>query len=92
LPFARIDQTVVFTFFFQVPGIESIHEFHLWQLTGRHVVATVHVKLKELADFVRVAENVKDFLMREGVHSVTVQPEIDKVMVKYRDKRPNPVI
>ncbi|XP_064641382.1 proton-coupled zinc antiporter SLC30A1-like [Lineus longissimus] len=60
-----------------VPGIESIHEFHLWQLTGRHVVATVHVKLKGLGDFVRVAEDVKNFLTKEGVHSVTVQPEID---------------
>lgn len=59
----------------EVDGIESIHEFHVWQLTGSRIIATAHIRCRNMNDYSSVSEKVKKFFHNEGIHSTTVQPE-----------------
>jgi len=59
----------------QVEGILAVHEFHIWQLAGDRIIASAHVRCLNLAQYMRVAERVKEFFHNEGIHSTTIQPE-----------------
>ncbi|XP_074659826.1 uncharacterized protein LOC141912492 [Tubulanus polymorphus] len=58
-----------------VPGIINLHEFHIWQLTNEHVVATVHLCCKNGEDFTLLSDEVRKYLVKQGIHKVTIQPE-----------------
>jgi len=57
------------------PEIIGIHEFHVWQLAGNKIIASVHVKFTSNAEYDRVSPNLKEFFHYEGIHSTTFQPE-----------------
>jgi len=57
------------------PVIENIHEFHIWQLTGNKVIASVHIQFSSYADYKILASSIKEFFHHEGIHSTTIQPE-----------------
>lgn len=52
-----------------------MHEFHVWQLAGDRIIASAHIRCRNLADYMRIAEQVKEFFHNEGIHSTTIQPE-----------------
>lgn len=53
----------------------AVHEFHVWQLAGERIIASAHIRCRSLADYMRIAEKVKEFFHNEGIHSTTIQPE-----------------
>lgn len=53
----------------------SVHEFHIWQLAGERIIASAHICCRNLADYMVIAEKVKEFFHNEGIHSTTIQPE-----------------
>ncbi len=53
----------------------SVHEFHVWQLAGERIIASAHICCRNLADYMAIAEKVKEFFHNEGIHSTTIQPE-----------------
>ena len=57
----------------------AIHEFHVWQLAGNRIIASAHIRCQNLRDYMRVAEEVKEFFHNEGIHSTTIQPEFVEV-------------
>jgi zinc transporter 1 len=59
----------------KVDGILAVHEFHVWQLTGDRIIASAHIRCLNLAQYMEVAEKVKEFFHHEGIHSTTIQPE-----------------
>merc|ERR1719308_282822 len=59
----------------KVDGILAVHEFHIWQLAGDRIIASAHVRCLNLAQYMQVAEKVKEFFHNEGIHSTTIQPE-----------------
>lgn len=59
----------------QIDGILAVHEFHVWQLAGDRIIASAHIRCRNLADYMRIAEKVKEFFHDEGIHSTTIQPE-----------------
>jgi len=59
----------------QVDGILAVHEFHIWQLAGDRIIASAHIRCLNLAQYMQVAERVKEFFHNEGIHSTTIQPE-----------------
>jgi len=59
----------------QVDGILAVHEFHIWQLAGDRIIASAHIRCLNLAQYMQVAEKVKEFFHNEGIHSTTIQPE-----------------
>lgn len=60
-------------------GVLDIHEFHVWSLAGNKVIASLHVRTKSVEDYVKIARKIKQYLHREGIHSVTLQPEFESV-------------
>jgi len=71
------------------PEILSVHEFHVWQLAGNKIIASVHVKFGSRADYVRLATNLKEFFHCEGIHSTTFQPEFQDQEEKVKDAQTN---
>lgn len=65
----------------EVDGVLAVHEFHVWQLAGDRIIASAHVRCHNLADYMKVAEQIKQLFHNEGIHSTTIQPEF----VDYED-------
>ncbi|KAF6019415.1 hypothetical protein EB796_022305 [Bugula neritina] len=63
-------------------GIMAVHEFHVWSLAGDKIVASLHIHLRTLEDYIRVSNQVKEYFHDEGIHSVTIQPEFVDLHVK----------
>ena len=63
----------------QVNGVLSVHEFHIWQLAGNRIIASAHIRCQNPRDYMRVAEDIKKFFHKEGIHSTTIQPEFVEV-------------
>eukprot|EP00794_Sanderia_malayensis_P007272 gene7272-8083_t len=57
------------------PAILSVHEFHVWQLAGSKIVASLHLQLPSRDDYMGMSERIKIFFHDEGIHSTTIQPE-----------------
>lgn len=60
---------------YDVDGVVSVHELHIWQLSESTVVASVHVLVKPGKDYMAVANGIRGALHAHGIHSVTIQPE-----------------
>merc|ERR1712066_165848 len=58
----------------KVDGILAVHEFHIWQLAGDRIIASAHIRCLNLAQYMQVAEKVKEFFHNEGIHSTTIEP------------------
>ncbi|XP_015792640.1 zinc transporter 1 isoform X2 [Tetranychus urticae] len=59
----------------EIKGVLAVHEFHVWQLTGDRIIASAHIQVQNLQDYMRIAEKVKEFFHNKGIHSTTIQPE-----------------
>ena len=65
---------------------KRFHRHHWWisfgwqndfllQLTGDRIIASAHIRCLNLSEYMKIAENVKEFFHNEGIHSTTIQPE-----------------
>ncbi|XP_054167652.1 uncharacterized protein LOC128965023 [Oppia nitens] len=59
----------------EIDGVLAVHEFHVWQLAGDRIIASAHIRCRNLVDYMAIAEKVKEFFHNEGIHSTTIQPE-----------------
>lgn len=59
----------------KVDGVLAVHEFHVWQLAGDRIIASAHIRCRNLSEYMKLAEKVKEFFHNEGIHSTTIQPE-----------------
>ncbi|ETS82896.1 hypothetical protein PFICI_04772 [Pestalotiopsis fici W106-1] len=62
----------------KVPGVESVHELHIWRLDQQKAIGSAHVVVSEdnVTSFMDSAKTIKECLHAYGVHSVTLQPEL----------------
>ncbi|KAI1639327.1 cation efflux protein [Biscogniauxia mediterranea] len=62
----------------KIPGIESVHELHIWRLDQKKAIASAHVVVSnnEMSDFMDRARTVSECLHAYGIHSATLQPEL----------------
>jgi cobalt-zinc-cadmium efflux system protein len=58
-----------------VPGVESVHDLHLWTVTSGVVAMSGHLVVKNPTDNQPVLEEVQDRMRALGVQHVTVQVE-----------------
>ncbi|XP_053207948.1 proton-coupled zinc antiporter SLC30A1-like [Panonychus citri] len=58
-----------------LPLVESVHEFHLWRLSGDVSIASLHCIFSTPADYIASIREIKHILCDAGVHSTTIQPE-----------------
>lgn len=63
--------------FVQIPGIESVHELHIWRLDQQKAIASAHVVVSDqsVEGFIEKARTVNECLHAYGIHSATLQPE-----------------
>ncbi|OUT21764.1 hypothetical protein CAS74_002738 [Pichia kudriavzevii] len=60
----------------QIPSVIGVHDFHIWNLTEKLMIASLHIELDcSPDDFLKVASDIKACLHDYGVHSATIQPE-----------------
>ncbi|KAJ8401167.1 hypothetical protein AAFF_G00387490 [Aldrovandia affinis] len=59
----------------RIPGVQSVHEFHVWELSRGRNVATLHVRCADPSSFGLLSHRVREVFHLAGVHSVTIQPE-----------------
>ncbi|KAI0133001.1 cation efflux family protein [Xylariales sp. AK1849] len=62
----------------RIPGIESVHELHIWRLDQKKSIASAHVVVSNdnMTDFMDSAKTIKECLHAYGIHSATLQPEL----------------
>ena len=58
-----------------IPGIESVHDLHVWMVTSRVVAMSVHAIVREPERHQHVLEHVHDAMLLFGIQHVTVQLE-----------------
>ena len=58
-----------------IPGIESVHDLHVWTVTSGVVAMSVHAIVREPGRHQHVLEHVHDAMRLFGIQHVTVQLE-----------------
>ena len=58
-----------------IPGIESVHDLHVWTVTSGVVAMSAHAIVREPERHQHVLEHVHDALRLFGIQHVTVQLE-----------------
>jgi len=57
-------------------AVVSVHDLHIWTLSGSRVALSAHVVVRDLADWIRTLRELRDLLhSRFGIEHVTLQPE-----------------
>lgn len=60
----------------QIPSVLGVHDFHIWNLTEKLLIASLHVELNSSPEsFLKIASEIKSCLHDYGIHSATIQPE-----------------
>ncbi|GJJ08869.1 hypothetical protein Clacol_003089 [Clathrus columnatus] len=59
----------------RVPGVLSVHELHVWQLSETKLIASVHVWASRKRDYMHIGRDIRRVLHEHGIHSTTIQPE-----------------
>ena len=58
-----------------IPGIESVHDLHVWTVTSNVIAMSVHAIVREPERHQHVLEHVLDAMRLFGIQHVTVQLE-----------------
>ncbi|KAM8945414.1 calcium/manganese antiporter SLC30A10 [Pelodytes ibericus] len=58
-----------------VPGVNSIHEIHVWELASGKMIATLHVKFQDIADYHSANPKIRKIFHTHKIHAVTLQAE-----------------
>ncbi|KAF7562497.1 hypothetical protein G7046_g1617 [Stylonectria norvegica] len=61
-----------------IPGVESVHELHVWRLDQRKSIASAHIVVdgRTVKSFTDKAKIIMECLHAYGIHSATLQPEV----------------
>jgi cobalt-zinc-cadmium efflux system protein len=62
-----------------VPGVESVHDLHLWTVTSGVVAMSGHLVVKNPSDNQPVLEEVQERMQALGINHVTVQLEREPI-------------
>ncbi|XP_064411207.1 calcium/manganese antiporter SLC30A10-like [Latimeria chalumnae] len=60
----------------EVPGVQSFHELHIWELSGGKNIATLHVKYSDSAAVHTASCQMREVFHSAGIHAVTIQSEL----------------
>ena len=58
-----------------IPGIESVHDLHVWTVTSNHIAMSAHAIVREPERQQHVLEHALDAMRLFGIHHVTIQLE-----------------
>ena len=72
---SHIDLEAVRTQMEAIPGIESVHDLHVWSVTPRMIAMSAHAIVRDPSSQQHVLEHVHDAMRVFGISHVTVQLE-----------------
>ncbi|HMA21002.1 MAG TPA: cation diffusion facilitator family transporter [Gemmatimonadaceae bacterium] len=72
---AHIDVVAVRTQLEAIPGIESVHDLHVWSVSPKMVAMSAHAIVPDVSTQQHVLEHVHDAMAIFGIDHVTVQME-----------------
>jgi cobalt-zinc-cadmium efflux system protein len=59
------------------PGVQAVHDLHVWSLSSRRLALSAHVVLLDLELWASVLADLRELLQqRYGIDHVTLQPEV----------------
>jgi len=58
-----------------IPGIESVHDLHVWTVTSNHIAMSAHAIVREPERQQHVLEHILDAMRLFGIQHVTIQLE-----------------
>lgn len=68
-----------------IPGVDSVHELHIWQLSDVKMIASLHIQIEfdpdQAGRYMQLARAIRTCLHAYGIHSSTIQPEYTKPVV-----------
>jgi zinc transporter 1 len=64
-----------------IPGVQSVHELHVWRLDQKRAIASAHIVVSEpdITTFMKNVQTFRECLHAYGIHSATIQPELAAV-------------
>jgi len=63
-----------------IPGIESVHDLHVWSVTPAVVAMSAHCIVRESGQHQHVLEHIHDAMRLFGIQHVTIQLERDDML------------
>jgi cobalt-zinc-cadmium efflux system protein len=60
-----------------IPGVESIHDLHVWTVTSGMVAMSAHAICRNAGNHQEVLEQAHDRLLAMGIQHVTIQLECE---------------
>jgi cobalt-zinc-cadmium efflux system protein len=67
-----------------IPGIESVHDLHVWAVTPAVVAMSAHCIVREPGQHQHVLEHIHDAMRLFGIQHVTIQLERDEMLDRER--------
>ncbi len=67
-----------------IPGIESVHDLHVWAVTPAVVAMSAHCIVREAGQHQHVLEHIHDAMRLFGIEHVTIQLEQDDMLDRER--------
>ena len=67
-----------------IPGIESVHDLHVWSVTPAVVAMSAHAIVRESAQHQHVLEHIHDAMRLFGIEHVTIQLERNEMLDRER--------
>jgi cobalt-zinc-cadmium efflux system protein len=67
-----------------IPGIESVHDVHVWAVTPAVVAMSAHCIVREAGQHQHVLEHIHDAMRLFGIEHVTIQLERDEMVDRER--------
>ncbi|KAK9474502.1 cation efflux protein [Dipodascopsis tothii] len=69
-----------------LPGVHSVHDFHIWILKENLFIASLHVSVDvTVSEYMPLSQKIRQCLHGYGIHSATIQPEFTSGAVPPSD-------
>ena len=58
-----------------VPGVNSVHDLHVWTLSSNRIALSAHLLVESFAQWPEILDAARHVLHHQGIEHVTLQPE-----------------
>jgi cobalt-zinc-cadmium efflux system protein len=59
----------------QIPGVNAIHDLHIWEMTPGHPALIGHIEIEQLTQWPKIMDDIRHMLLHDhGIDHVTLQP------------------
>jgi cobalt-zinc-cadmium efflux system protein len=60
-----------------LPGVQRVHDLHIWTLSSGTIALSAHLDIRDLASWLHILAAARDMLAKQhGIAHITLQPEV----------------